>query len=296
MKLTRLSDKPVLVPVSENRWEASAVFNAACVFDGGWYHMIYRASDIGPHESFGEYTNALGYARSRDLINWERKDTPILVNDAEQELRGPEDPRIVKVGDTFYMTYTGFGNRFPGDFRICMAVSKDLIRWERKGTVLDEPNKNSALFPEKINNRYCLFHRRQPDIWVCYSDDLINWTDHEKVMTPLPDSWNSNRIGIAGPAVKIREGWFLIYHGVDEDNQYRLGAALLDYKNPAKVLARQKEPIIVPELNWEINGFIPNVIFSCATILNDNRIYCIYGGADTAIGVAYLDVKDIRFD
>ncbi|NQU67254.1 MAG: glycosidase [Candidatus Marinimicrobia bacterium] len=296
MKLKRLTNKPVLAPVKENKWEAAAVFNAASVYEDGWYHMIYRASDIGPHKSFGEYINVLGYARSKDLINWERKNTPILVNDVEQELRGPEDPRIVKIDDTFYMTYTGFGNRFPGDFRICMATSKDLIHWERKGTVLDETNKNSALFPEMIDGRYCLFHRREPDIWICYSDDLVNWTDHEKVMTPLPDSWNNTRIGIAGPAVRINEGWFLIYHGVDEKNHYRLGAALLDYKNPAKVLARQTEPIIEPELDWEIKGFIPNVIFSCSTILKDDKIYCIYGGADTVIGVAYLDVKDICFD
>ncbi len=116
------------------------------------------------------------------------------------------------------------------------------------------------------------------------------------MMTPLPDSWNNTRIGIAGPAVRINEGWFLIYHGVDEKNHYRLGAALLDYKNPAKVLARQTGPIIEPELDWEIKGFIPNVIFSCSTILKDDKIYCIYGGADTVIGVAYLDVKDICFD
>ena len=87
----------------------------------------------------------------------------------------------------------------------------------------------------------------------------------------------------------------MIFHGVDEKNHYRLGAALLDYEDPSKVLARQAEPIIEPKLGWEINGFVPNVIFSCATVLKDDRIYCIYGGGDTVIGVAYIDLQDVIF-
>jgi predicted GH43/DUF377 family glycosyl hydrolase len=295
LKLKRLWNNPVLIPRKENNWEAAAVFNAAAVYHEDWYHMIYRASDIGPHESFGEYINVLGYARSKDLKAWERQDTPILINDVDQELRGPEDPRVVKIDNTFYMNYTGFGNRFPGDYRICLATSNDLIHWERKGVVLDEENKNSAFFPEKINGRYCLFHRRHPDVWICYSEDLVNWTNHQKVMSTRSHSWDNARIGIAGPPVRIKDGWFLIYHGVDEKNHYRLGAVLLDQNNPAKVLARQIEPLIEPKLDWEINGYIPNVIFSCSTILKDDKIYCVYGGADTVIGVASLDVKDIQF-
>lgn len=295
MKLTRLTKEPILIPVEENPWEKAAVFNAAAVYHNGLFHMIYRATDIGGHERFGRYINTLGYATSTDLINWNRNDNPVLSNDVPQELRGPEDPRIVQIGDTFYMTYTGFGDRFRDDYRICLATSKDLIHWDRKGVVLDEPNKNASLFPEKINGRYCMFHRRHPDIWICYSDDLVHWEDHQKIMSPVPGTWNKTRVGIAGPPVLIDDGWFLIFHGVDEKNHYRLGAALLDAKNPANVLARQDDPIIEPELDWEINGFIPNVIFSCATVLKDDKVYCIYAGADTVIGVAYIDLQDVVF-
>lgn len=285
----------MLEPIPEHNWEKTAVFNAAAVYHKDWFHMIYRATDIGPHESFGEYINTLGYARSKDLINWERKPEPIMINDVPQELRGPEDPRITYLEGKFYMTYTGFGNRFPGDYRICMAESQDLIHWKRRGVVLDEENKNSALFPEKINGKYWLLHRRSPDIWICNSDDMLNWQNHRIVMRPEKGTWNNTRIGIAGPPVKIDAGWFLIYHGVDEKNHYRLGAVLLDFDNPSKVLARQAEPIIEPEMKWEIEGFIPSVIFSCATILKDEKVYCVYGGADTVIGVAEIPVKDIKF-
>ncbi|MFQ6608097.1 MAG: glycosidase [Fidelibacterota bacterium] len=296
MKLTRLRKEPILKPIEEHEWERAAVFNAGAVYHEGRYHMIYRATDIGGDEKFGSYINSLGYATSSDLIHWERKPEPILINDVAQEMRGPEDPRIVELEDRFYMTYTGFSGRFPSDYRICLASSSDLIHWRRHGTVLDEPNKNAALFPEKIEGRYCMFHRRHQDIWICFSDDMESWGDHVKVMSPLPGSWNQTRIGIAGPPVKIDEGWFLIFHGVDEKNHYRLGAVLLDADNPTKVIARQKDPIIEPKLDWEINGFVPNVIFSCATVQKDGRIFCIYGGADTVIGAAYIDLNDIIFD
>lgn len=296
MKLIRMSEKPVLEPVKDHPWEKAAVFNAAMVHENGLFHMIYRATDIGGHDKYGRYINTFGYAVSKDLLTWHRHGKPILSNDVPQELRGPEDPRIVKIENTYYMTYTGFGDRRPEDYRICLATSTDLVNWKRHGVLLDEPNKNAALFAKKINGRYCLLHRRQPDIWLAYSDDLKTWDDHTEIITTRPDSWEDVRIGIAGPPVQIDAGWLLFYHGVDSTNCYRLGVVLLDRDKPEKVLARQNAPIIEPELSWEIDGFIPNVIFSCATVLHEDRIYCCYGGADTVIGMAYIDLKDIKFD
>jgi predicted GH43/DUF377 family glycosyl hydrolase len=297
MKLTRISNEPIFKPVHENEWERSAVFNCAAVHENGLFHMIYRATDIGGHERYGEYINMLGYAVSKDLKTWHRLDEPILKNDVPQELRGPEDPRIVKIDDTFHMTYTGFGNRFSGDYRICHATSKDLVNWKRHGVLLDEGNKNSAFFPEKINGEYLFLHRRHPDIWIASTKDFKNFTNHTSIMKPFPDDeWQSVRLGIAGPPVKHPQGWLLFYHAVDSINAYRLGVALLDYDDPRKVLARQAVPVIEPELDWEINGYIPNVIFSCATIDHDDKYYVIYAGADTVIGAAYIKKSDVVFD
>ncbi|MFP4547581.1 MAG: glycosidase, partial [Fidelibacterota bacterium] len=275
----------------------SAVFNSAAVYEKGLFHMVYRATDIGGHERYGEYINCLGYAVSKDLKTWHRLNEPILKNDVPQELRGPEDPRIVKIDDTFHMTYTGFGNRFPGDYRICHATSKDLVNWTRHGVLLDEENKNSAFFPEKIKGEYLLLHRRHPDIWIGSTKDFKNFDNHTKIMSPIKnDEWQSVRIGIAGPPVKHPKGWLLIYHAVDSINAYRLGAALLDYDNPRKVLARHSTPIIEPELDWEIKGYIPNVIFSCATIEHEDKYYIIYAGADTVISAAYIHKSEVVFD
>ncbi|MGV8146917.1 MAG: hypothetical protein ACLKAK_08225 [Alkaliphilus sp.] len=296
IKLKRLSDKPILLPKEENNWEAAAVFNCAAIFDNGLVHMIYRATDRASSGKNGDFINSLGYAVSKDGINFNRLEQPILSNDVGQELRGPEDPRIVKIEDTFYMMYTGYGGRVRGDYKICLASSKNLIGWKRHGVVFDETNKNASLFPEKIGGKYVMFHRREPNIWLAYSDDLEKWYDHKIVLEPIvSSSWENKKTGIAGPPIKTNDGWVLIYHGVSNENRYSLGIALLDLKNPSKVIARQKEPILEPELDWEINGHIPNVVFACGQAEIDDRILVYYAGADTAIGVAELNRKDIDF-
>jgi len=296
IKLTRLSNQPVLEPNPAHNWEKAAVFNCAAIYDNGLFHLIYRATDITSNEKEGKYINSLGYAVSKDGINFNRLEKPILENNVLQELRGPEDPRIVKIKEIFYMVYTGFGGRFEEDYRICLATSKNLIAWERHGVMLDEPNKDAALFPEKINGHFAMFHRREPDIWLAFSDDLQTWNNHTLVIKALPDShWENQKIGISGPPIKTPEGWFLIYHGVSGEGVYSQGAALLDLKDPTRVLARQSEPILEPELDWEINGYVSNVVFSCGQAIIDGEIYVYYGGADTVIGVAKMKLDDIKF-
>ena len=229
-----------------------------------------------------------------ELFN--RLEQPILANDVPQEARGPEDPRIVKIGDTFYMMYTGYGGRFGGDYRISLATSKNLIEWQRQGVMLDEANKDASLFPEKVNGKYLMFHRRSPDIWLATSVDLRSWEDHKCVMKIIPNSsWENEKIGIAGPPIKRDDGWLLIYHGVSKDHRYSLGIALLDLDNPTKVIARQAEPILEPELDWEVNGYVPNVVFSCGQAVIDDELFVYYGGADTAIGVAKIRMDEINF-
>ena len=295
IKLKRYSDHPILAPDPAHRWEAAAVFNAGAVLHNGRVHLIYRATDITSNGSQGRYINSLGYAVSEDGVHFERRATPVLTNDVPQEARGPEDPRITRMDGRFYMLYTGYGGRFDGDYRICLASSSDLLNWQRHGVMLDEPNKDAALFPRKIGGRYAMLHRRPPDIWIAYSEDLRRWTDHAVVMRALPDSpWECAKIGASGPPIETPEGWLLFYHGVSTDRVYRQGIALLDRENPTRVLARQPEPTLEPELDWEIHGHVPNVVFSCGQVVLGDTVYVYYAGADTAIGLATARLSEIR--
>ncbi|AZT91604.1 glycosidase [Caldicellulosiruptor changbaiensis] len=302
-KLKRLVQRPVLEPIEENHWESKAVFNAAAVYHNGYIHLLYRACNNTfealslpyPDEKY-KFVSSIGYAKSKDGINFERLSVPVVTGRGVQEAWGVEDPRITYLDGKFYMVYTAFGGRSWEDVRISMIYSDDLIHWSTEHQVLlDEPNKDGALHPEKVNGKYMLYHRRPPSIWVAFSEDLKNWHDHKIIMTPRENSWDSQKIGIAGPPILIDDGWLLIYHGVDENRVYRLGAALLDRNNPTKVIARQEEPILEPELEWEKNGLVPNVVFSCGQCIVDGILFVYYGACDTCIGVAAVEVDKIKF-
>ena len=307
IKLQRLFDEPILRGNLEHEWEQASCYNAGAIEEKGVIHLFYRATDSSTNgrENTG-YMNYIGHGTSLDGINFQRDDNYVLgpVPDS-QEQRGCEDPRIVKIDDTFYMTYTGYGARFPGDYRLCLATSNNLKDWVRKGSLLDETNKDGALFPDKFGDDYLLLHRRSPNIWVSYSKDLNHWDRHKVLAEIDTDSpWEDCKIGIAGPPIKTDQGYILIYHGVSESEttfnhrgaykQYALGIMLLDLDDPTKILYRQKAPILVPELSWEREeGYVPNVVFSCGQIIKDNQLYVYYAGADKALGIATCQMDDV---
>ena len=147
-KLRRVTDKPILMPTPENKWESAAVFNCGITYDNGLFHMFYRAADRDfealkydhPRKDL-KFTSTIGYAVSTDGVHFNRLEQPVFYGESAQEDWGVEDPRISKIGDTYYMLYTAFGGRDWSDHRICMAASNNLIEWTKKGVVLDEANK-----------------------------------------------------------------------------------------------------------------------------------------------------------
>lgn len=299
IRLTRLADEPVLTPDPSRPWERAAVFNPAVVYENGLFHLLYRACDrpfrLDTPVPRHRFTSVIGHATSRDGIHFQRDPQPVLTGRGAQEAWGVEDPRVTRLGSEYVMLYTAFGGRSWDDVRIAMARSRDLVHWEDRRIVLDEPNKNAALFPERVGGRYVLLHRRHPDIWIAWSEDLRGWTDHRVLMRPREGAWDCRKIGAAGPPMRIPEGWLLFYHGVDERGTYRLGVALLDPDDPSRVLARQAEPVLEPEREWERRGLVPGVVFSCGAAEVGDAYYVYYGAADTVIGVAVLPKGDVRF-
>jgi len=285
MKLRRYQGNPILKPKRGNDWESAAVFNAAVIRDSDIFHMLYRARGK-------DGISRLGYAVSKDGFNFLRLDKPVFEPEGEFETLGCEDPRIIRMGEEFYMTYTAYSKH---GIRVSLAATKNFITWRRYGVIFpDVEDKDAVLFPEKRGGKYVMLHRPMPEkepwgIWIAYSDDFLNWQGHKAVMMPREGHWDSVRIGAACPPFKTEEGWLLIYHGADDQEIYRLGVALLDLANPSLLLRRREDPILEPKEEYELHGQHPDVVFSCGGCEVDGSYYIYYGGADFVTCVATVE-------
>jgi predicted GH43/DUF377 family glycosyl hydrolase len=272
--------------------------------------MLYRAQDR-------QGKSSLGYATSEDGIHFTRRPEPVLVGEAPYEIGGGvEDPRLVKIGDTFYLTYTGYNNQggtgmhaegpIHGDAQLCMATSTDLIHWKRVGVIMPAYKgkwnvgwtKSGAIVPEKIKGKYWMYYladgaHQLTQMAIAYSPDLVHWSDalDHPVLSSRPKSFDSQVVE-PGPAPVITEdGIFLIYNGADDNNVYRTGWALFDKKDPTKVLARAQQPVFEPVLDWEKKGQVPNVVFVEGMVRDGSRWLFYYGGADKYVEVASAPVR-----
>ncbi len=285
IELTRYSGNPILVPSTYNAWETDNVFNAAITKYNDLIYMHYRAQGL-------DRISRIGCAVSADGYHFNRMEHPVLEPANAFETFGVEDPRITELDGVFYMLYTAYSEH---GVRVSLARSTNLITWERMGIVLpDEDNKDAALFPQKINGHYCMFHRRPPDIWIAYSDDLLHWTDHQIIMEPRPELWDCKRIGAGGPPLHTEHGWLVFYHGYNDDHIYCLGVAMLDGADPSIVLKRQEEAVLCPKTPWELWGDVPNVCFACGNIEMNNQYLVYYGGGDHVMAVASVSKADIK--
>jgi len=287
MKLRRYEGNPILKPKPENEWESKNVFNPAVIYDHGLFHLLYRAMGV-------DDISRIGYAVSIDGFNFFRFDKPVIVPKLIQEPRGCEDPRLVKLEDVFFMTYTAYSER---GVRIGLGSTNNFMQWERYEIEWEEiNNKDAVLFPEKIGGKYVLLHRPMlgelMGIWIAYSDNLIEWYGLREIMAPV-GGWEGKKIGAGAPPIKTEKGWLLIYHGVDEGGVYRLGAAMFSINDPSKLLCRYPEPILEPEMYYEIRGEIPHVVFACGACEALNRYYIYYGGADKVVCVATVDKEEL---
>lgn len=290
LKMQRHPANPLMRPEPLHEWEALNVFNCGVVQHNGLFHMLYRAQGW-------DFVSRIGYAVSTDGLSWNRLGEPVLApHDGENDRRGVEDPRVVEIDGVFYMTYTAYGSQTFGDnhFYPVIARSENLITWEDIGPLEYGENKDHVLFPEKIGGRYAILHRRPKNIWLGYSDDLKEWTDHAVIMEPRPDNeWDAVCVGANGVPIKTEHGWLLFYHGYGEEHIYRQSVALLDLDDPTKVINRPRSFIMEPFETWEVRGDVPNVVFSCANIVVGDEVWMYYAGADRLIGLATAPLADV---
>jgi predicted GH43/DUF377 family glycosyl hydrolase len=251
----------------------------------------------------------LSIARSRDgCTDWRIDPEPALAFDPQlyEEAWGLEDPRITRVGDEYFIVHTGYSRGGP---LVRLASTRDFRSFKRHGTLMPPDDKDAALFPRKINDRWALLHRPAPrsdasgaigtHIWLSWSPDLRHWGDHTVLMHARQGGWwDAAMIGLGPPPLLTDHGWLILYHGVRRTVSgaiYRLGLAMLDLDDPGRLLVRSNEWVFGPETHYERTGDAPEVVFPCGWILEEDgqtlRLY--YGAADTSICLATGKLDEI---
>ncbi len=215
---------------------------------------------------------------------------------------GVEDPRITKIGDTYYITYVGVSRH---GIVTALASTKDFLTYDRHGVILPPENKDVVLFPEKINGKYWMIHRPypntrfgMPEMWLASSPDLLNWGDHHPLLGGRED-WESERVGAGPPPILTDAGWLVIYHGVHKPDPhegmgvYSVGGVLLDRNDPSKIIARAKSPFMVPQTEHERNGYVPDVVFPTGVVTEGDDLLIYYGAGDSHICVVRRPLGEI---
>jgi predicted GH43/DUF377 family glycosyl hydrolase len=216
--------------------------------------------------------------------------------ETEVEEFGVEDPRIAPIDGRFYITYVAVSRHGPAT---ALASTRDFRTFERHGMIFCPENKDVVLFPDRIGGEFAALHRpvcgtpfTRPEMWVARSADLLHWGNHLPLSLPTGEGWQSGRVGAGAPPVKVDDGWLEIYHGNRQPSRpgevgtYYGGVLLLDREEPSKVRRRSAEPFFTPENAFEVEGFVPNVVFPTGVVRDDDRLLVYYGAADAFTAVA----------
>jgi predicted GH43/DUF377 family glycosyl hydrolase len=321
--LQRYEKNPVLIPNEANWWESKAVFNCAILHYENKFHMLYRA--IGEYE---RYISRIGYASSADGYSFATSKNIALEETEDYEKYGIEDPRIVKIDNQIYITYvvlSGYVTNKPMvEASTALATTTDFLKYTRLGVITSKgsDNKDVVLFPEKMNQqessaislssastttidsagKYFFLHRPsswigsrygvdKPSIWLGEGHALTNFEKHTLLLKPEED-WEQLKVGAGPPPIRTRAGWLIIYHGVSRERVYRAGAAILDKRDPSKIIGRTKTPILEPKEPYEKFGDVNNVVFPTgACVLDNDKLFIYYGGADKVCCLATADLN-----
>ena len=321
--IKKFKDNPIIRPLLHHFWESKQTFNPAAIYEGGKVHLLYRA--VGDNDS-----SVLGYAGSSDGLNIDdRHPDPVYVPTEPFECSEPgqkvfnipylsggggnggcEDPKLTAIDDKIYMTYVAFSGRsYPG-VALTSIKKEDFLahkwNWE-KPVLISHPNemhKNWLLFPEKINGKYAILHNLSPNVSIEYLDDLadLDGNKHIKSWDPhnywgknhLRHYWDSHVRGPGPPPLKTKLGWLLLYHAMDyrDYDRYKVGAMILDYKEPSNILYRSRSPVMEPDRHYENEGYKAGVVYAGGAVVKDDDLLIYYGGADKYACVAKANLEE----
>lgn len=277
---------------------ANSIHNSAVVRFRKGYAGVFRVD--GQDLSF-----RLHVGRSQDGLRWELNPKPLAMRSRDPDVKVEAhsyDPRITRLGDTYYVTWCNAGPQGPG---IGLAATKDFKTFLQMENPLPTANRNCVIFPRKIHGKYAILHRPSDrghtpfgDIFYATSPDLTHWGCHRFVFGPR-GGWQGTKVGPGPAPIETNDGWLLLYHGVWTSCNgylYYVGGALLDLDKPWHVRYRTKEYLLAPTEPYERVGDVPNVVFPSSMIQDGDRLRLYYGCADTCISVAQASLRDvIRF-
>ena len=310
--LVRETRNPILAADPAHDWEATAVMNPSVLLDGLRRHMLYRA--LGEHNIVRPsgklyHTSSIGYAQSQDGLNFTRRAEPFLAPAPGDSAIGFEDPRITRLDGEDYLFYTSVSFGEGGDLRVQIAGARchDFANVTKLGLVPFQEIwrfKAAALFPERIGGRLGFLYTagaNSPASTIYYLEadsieDLFDplelaVLDKTAILSPTAGAGRSPELG----AVPLRtsEGWLLIYCPESYRKEWTIGAALLDLKDPRRVLAKSTTPLLVPQEDYELEGYVDNMAFPEGAIIEGDELSVYYGGGDRGVCLARGSLKEL---
>jgi len=211
------------------------------------------------------------------------------------ESNGIEDARFVRFSDDdgsvrYYATYSAYDGKM-----VLPQILETTDFLHFKVSTLNGPevrDKGFALFPRKVNGLYAMVSRQDGEnMYLMYSDMVHFWYTKQLLMKPAYP-WEYVQIGNCGSPIETTSGWLLLTHGVGPMRKYCIGAALLDRDDPSRVIGRLREPLLVPNEN-EREGYVPNVVYSCGSLLHNGDLVVPYAMADYATTFATVPLEDL---
>jgi predicted GH43/DUF377 family glycosyl hydrolase len=209
----------------------------------------------------------------------------------KDERNGIEDVRFVKFETgAYYGTYTAYDGY---NITLKLIETSDFetfyIHKLMDGSF---KHKGMALFPRKVDGKYVMTSRQDGEnLYIMYSDDILKWDQAYKIIEPT-EPWEFIQLGNCGSPVEIEQGWLLITHGVGPMRKYIISACLLDKNDPSKVIGRLNQPLLSP-VESERNGYVPNVVYSCGSLIFKDELYIPYAMSDYASSIASISVDKL---